>query len=88
MEFVTIYKSKKVKDDIINNKFFSIYIVKISEEEFNKIEMQNEELEDIKLFSIDEIEALLDSDDKHYKFPQKSEMAIMIIKEKITKYNV
>lgn len=88
VEFVTIYKSKKVKDDIINNKFFSIYIVKISEEEFNKIEMQNEELEDIKLFSIDEIEALLDSDDKHYKFPQKSEMAIMIIKEKITKYNV
>ena len=79
--FVTTYKSKKVKDNIINNKFFSIYNIKISMEQFNKIKIQKEELEDIKLFSIDEIENILNSEDKHYKFPQKSELAIMIIKE-------
>ena len=50
-----------------------------------KIKIQKEELEDIKLFSIDEIENILNSDDKHYIFPQKSELDIMIIKEKMAK---
>lgn len=83
--FVTTYKSKKVKDDIINNKFFNIYNVEIDESQFKKIKIQKEEIEDIKLFSIEEIENILNSEDKHYKFPQKSELAIMIIKEKMTK---
>lgn len=76
---------KKVKDDIINNKFFNIYNVEIGESQFKKIKIQKEELEDIKLFSIDEIENILNSDDKHYIFPQKSELDIMIIKEKMAK---
>ena len=76
---------KKVKDDIINNKFFNIYNVEIGESQFKKIKIQKEELEDIKLFSIDEIENILNSDDKHYIFPQKSELDIMIIKEKMPK---
>ena len=54
-------------------------------EQFNKIKIQKEELEDVKLFSIDEIENILNSEDKHYKLPQKSELAIMIIKEKMAK---
>lgn len=86
--FVTTYKSKKVKDDIINNKFFNIYNVEISEKQLEKIKIQKEELEDVKLFSIDEVENILNREDKHYKFPQKSELAIMMIKEKISKYNV
>ncbi len=55
--------------------------MEIGESQFKKIKIQKEELEDIKLFSIDEIENILNSEDKHYKFPQKSELAIMIIKE-------
>ena len=86
--FATTYKSKKVKDNIINNKFFNIYNVEISESQLKKIKIQKEELEDIKLFSINEIENILNNEDKHYKFPQKSELAIMIIKEKMTKYNI
>ncbi len=50
-------------------------------EQFNKIKIQKEELEDVKLFSIDEIENILDREDKHYKLPQKSELAIMIMQE-------
>lgn len=80
--FVTTYKSKKVKDDVINNKFFSIYNVEISEDQFYKIKIQKEELEDVKLFSIEEIENIINSDDKQYKFPQNSEVAIKLIKEK------
>ena len=83
MTFVTTYKSKKVKDNVINNKFFSIYNVEISEEQFYKINIQKEELEDVKLFSINEIENIINSDDKQYKFPQKSENALKIIKEKM-----
>ena len=79
--FVTTYKSKKVKDDVINNKFFSIYNVKISEDQFYKIKIQKEELEDIELFSIEEIESIMNSGDKQYKFPQNSEMAIKLIKK-------
>ena len=79
--FVTTYKSKKVKDDLINNKFFSIYNVEISENQFSKIKIQKEELEDIKLFSIEEIESIMNSGDKQYKFPQNSEMAIKLIKK-------
>ena len=79
--FVTTYKSKKVKDDVINNKFFSIYNVEISEEQFYKIKIQKEELEDVKLFSIEEIENIINSDDRQYKFPQNSEMAIKLIKK-------
>lgn len=78
--FVTTYKSKKVKDDAINNKFFSIYNVEISENQFETIEIQKEELEDIKLFSIEEIESIMNSGDKQYKFPQNSEVAIKLIK--------
>lgn len=78
--FVTTYKSKKVKDDVINNKFFSIYNVEISENQFETIEIQKEELEDIKLFSIEEIESIMNSGDKQYKFPQNSEVAIKLIK--------
>lgn len=78
--FVTTYKSKKVKDDMINNKFFSIYNVEISENQFETIEIQKEELEDIKLFSIEEIESIMNSGDKQYKFPQNSEVAIKLIK--------
>ena len=85
INFVTKYRSKKVKDNIINNKFFNIYNVEIGESQFKEIKIQKEELEDIKLFSIDEIENILNRDDKHYKFPQKSELAIMIIKEKMAK---
>lgn len=81
--FVTTYKSKKVKDDVINNKFFSIYNVEISEEQFYKIKIQKEELEDVKLFSINEIEKMINSEDKQYKFPQKCENALKIIKEKL-----
>lgn len=77
---VTTYKSKKVKDDVINNKFFSIYNVEISENQFETIEIQKEELEDIKLFSIEEIESIMNSGDKQYKFPQNSEVAIKLIK--------
>ena len=88
INFVTKYRSKKVKDNIINNKFFSIYNIKISMEQLLKIKIQKEELEDVKLFSIDEIENILNRDDKHYKFPQKSELAIMIIKEKMTKNQI
>ena len=80
--FVTTYKSKKVKDDVINNKFFSIYNVEISEEQFCKIKIQKEELEDVKLFSIEEIENIINSDDRQYKFPQNSEVSIKLIKEK------
>lgn len=80
--FVTTYKSKKVKDDVINNKFFSIYNVEISEDQFYKIKIQKEELEDIKLFSIEEIESIMNSGDKQYKFPQNSEVAIKLIKER------
>ena len=83
MTFVTTYKSKKVKDNVINNKFFSIYNVEISEEQFYKIKIQKEELEDVKLFSINEIENIINSDDKKYKFPQKSENALKIIKDKM-----
>ena len=79
--FVTTYKSKKVKDDVINNKFFSIYNVEISENQFETIEIQKEELEDIKLFSIEEIESIMNSGDKQYKFPQNSEVAIKLIKK-------
>ena len=79
--FVTTYKKKKVKNDVINNKFFSIYNVEISEDQFSKIKIQKEELEDIKLFSIDEIESIMNSGDKRYKFPQNSEMAIKLIKK-------
>lgn len=79
--YVTTYKSKKIKDDIVNNKFFSIYIVQINKEEFKKIKIQNEELEEIKLFSMAEIENILNSEDKQYKLPQNSEMAIKLIKE-------
>ncbi|MBQ3408323.1 MAG: NUDIX domain-containing protein [Clostridia bacterium] len=79
--FVTTYKSKKVKDDVINNKFFSIYNVEISENQFETIKIQKEELEDIKLFSIEEIESIMNSGDKQYKFPQNSEMAIKLIKK-------
>lgn len=78
--FVTTYKSKKIKDDVINNKFFSIYNVEISENQFETIEIQKEELEDIKLFSIEEIESIMNSGDKQYKFPQNSEVAIKLIK--------
>lgn len=78
--FVTTYKSKKVKDDVINNKFFSIYNVEISENQFETIGIQKEELEDIKLFSIEEIESIMNSGDKQYKFPQNSEVAIKLIK--------
>lgn len=78
--FVITYKSKKVKDDVINNKFFSIYNVEISENQFETIEIQKEELEDIKLFSIEEIESIMNSGDKQYKFPQNSEVAIKLIK--------
>ena len=78
--FVTTYKSKKVKDDVTNNKFFSIYNVEISENQFETIEIQKEELEDIKLFSIEEIESIMNSGDKQYKFPQNSEVAIKLIK--------
>ena len=80
--FVTTYKSKKVKDDVINNKFFSIYNVEISEEQFYKIKIQKEELEDVKLFSIEEIESIINSGDKQYKFPQNSEVSIKLIKER------
>ena len=79
--YVTTYKSKKIKDDIVNNKFFSIYIVQINKEEFKKIKIQNEELEEIKLFSMAEIENILNSEDKQYKLPQNSEMTIKLIKE-------
>ena len=79
---VATYKSKSIKDNIINNKFFSTYIVKISEEQFYKIKIQDEELEDVKLFSIDEIKNILNSQDKQYKLPQNSEIAIRLIKEK------
>ena len=79
--YVTTYKSKKIKDDIINNKFFSIYIVQINKEEIKKIKIQNEELEEIKLFSMAEIENILNSEDKQYKLPQNSEIAIKLIKE-------
>ena len=79
--YVTTYKSKKIKDDIINNKFFSIYIVQINKEELKKIKIQNEELEEIKLFSMAEIENILNSEDKQYKLPQNSEIAIKLIKE-------
>jgi NADH pyrophosphatase NudC (nudix superfamily) len=57
--------------------------VEISEEQFYKINIQKEELEDVKLFSINEIENIINSDDKQYKFPQKSENALKIIKEKM-----
>ena len=82
MVCVATYKSKSIKDNIINNKFFSTYIVKISEEQFYKIKIQDEELEDVKLFSIDEIKNILNSQDKQYKLPQNSEIAIRLIKEK------
>ena len=62
--------------------------MEIGESQFKKIKIQKEELEDVKLFSIDEIENILNRKDKHYKLPQKSELAIMIIKEKMAKYNV
>ena len=65
---------------MINNKFFSIYNVEISENQFETIEIQKEELEDIKLFSIEEIESIMNSGDKQYKFPQNSEVAIKLIK--------
>ena len=86
--FVTTYKSKKVKDNAINNKFFSIYNVEISENQFYKIKIQKEELEDVKIFSIEEIESIINSGDKQYKFPQNSEVAIKLIKERRTIKNI
>ena len=82
INFVTKYRSKKVKDDIINNKFFSIYNIKISMEQLNKIKIQEDELEKVQLFSINEIEKIINSGDKQYHFPQNSEIAINIIKKK------
>ena len=78
--YVTTYKSKKIKDDVINNNFISIYNVKISENQLETIEIQKEELEDIKLCSIEEIESIMNSGDKQYIFPQNSEVAIKLIK--------
>ena len=82
---VAIYKSKKIKDDIINNKFFSIYNVEIREEDISKITIQTEELEDVKMFSIEEIENIITSKDKNYKFPQNAEILIKQIKENFNK---
>ena len=83
INFVTKYRSKKVKDNIINNKFFSIYNIKISMEQFNKIKIQEAELEKVQLFSINEIEKIINNVDKQYHFPQNSEIAINIIKKYI-----
>ena len=82
INFATKYKSKKIKDDIINYKFFSIYNIKISIKQFDKIKIQEDELEKVKLFSINEIEKIFNSGDKQYHFPQNSEIAINIIKKK------
>ena len=83
INFVTKYRSKKVKENIINNKFFSIYNIKISIEQFNKIKIQEDELEKIQLFSINEIEKIINSGDEQFHFPQNSEIAIKIIRKKI-----
>ena len=80
INFVTKYRSKKVKDDIINNKFFSIYNIKIRENQLNKIKIQEDEIEEVKLFSIKEIEKIIDRGDKQFHFPQNSEIAIYLIK--------
>ena len=78
--YITTYKSKKIKGDVINNNFISIYNVKISENQFETIEIQKEELEDIKLCSIEEIESIINSGDKQYIFPQNSEVVIKLMK--------
>ena len=78
--FVTKYKSKKIKESIINNKFFSMYNIKIRENQLNKIKIQEDEIEEVKLFSIKEIEKIIDRGDKQFHFPQNSEIAINLIK--------
>ena len=55
-------------------------LTKLDSIELNK---EKEELEDIKLFSIEEIERIMNSGDKQYKFPQNSEVAIKLIKKEV-----
>jgi len=81
--YITTYKSKKIKDSVVNNKFFSIYMVKIKDEDLSSIQIQKDELEDVKLFSIYEINEVLKSKDPNYKFPQNTEVAIEYIENNI-----
>ena len=78
--FVTKYKSKTIKENIINNKFFSIYNIKITEEKLDKIKIQKDEIEAVKLFTIEKIQKIMKLEDKNYKFPQNSDIAIALIK--------
>lgn len=81
--FVAKYQSKKVKDSIINNKFFNLFNIEINLDQLKKIKIQEDELEDVKLFSIDKIEEIINCRDKQFKFPQNAEVAIKIIKNNI-----
>ena len=57
-----------------------MYNIKIRENQLNKIKIQEDEIEEVKLFSIKEIEKIIDRGDKQFHFPQNSEIAINLIK--------
>lgn len=71
IENVVTYHSISKKGKIINNKFITIFLIKICEDDINKIKIQEEELEKIKFITIDELKELVNKDEKGYKFPQK-----------------
>lgn len=71
IEKVVTYYSTRKKDKIINNKFMTIFLIRICEEDINKIKIQKAELEKIKFITINELKALVNKDEKEYKFPQK-----------------
>ena len=49
----------------------TIFLIRICEEDINKIKIQKAELEKIKFITINELKALVNKDEKEYKFPQK-----------------
>lgn len=76
IENVLTYHSISKKNQIINNKFITIFLIKICEEDINKIKIQEDELEKIKFITIDELRELVKKDEKEYKFPQEMEKVL------------
>lgn len=73
IENVVTYHSINEKEKIINNKFMTIFLIKICKDDINKIKIQEDELEEIKFMTLDELKELINKDEKEYKFPKKME---------------
>lgn len=73
IEYIDTYHSINEKESIINNKFMSVFLVRICNEDINKIKIQKDELEEIKFITINELKELVNKDIKGYKFPKKME---------------